>query len=262
MSVTGIAGIGKSRLAWEFYKYFDGLAETRLLAPRPLPGLRRGRHVLGAGRHGADALPDRRGRGAGEPRSRSCARRSRSTFSTPTSGGSWSRGWRSCSGSASTRRATGRISSRPGGCSSSGWRTTYPTVLVVRGHAVGGRGLLDFVEYLLEWSRSHPLYVVTLARPELAERRPTWGAGHRNFTSLYLEPLADGGDGGAPRRARARGCRPSCATRSWRARRAFRCTRSRRCGCCSTAACSSRKARRTGPSARSRRSRCRRRCTR
>ena len=28
VSVTGIAGIGKSRLAWEFYKYFDGLAEN------------------------------------------------------------------------------------------------------------------------------------------------------------------------------------------------------------------------------------------
>src|SRR5205085_2099866 len=26
VSVTGIAGIGKSRLVWEFYKYFDGLA--------------------------------------------------------------------------------------------------------------------------------------------------------------------------------------------------------------------------------------------
>ena len=49
--------------------------------------------------------------------------------------------------------------------------------------------LLDFVEHLLEWSRNHALYVVTLARPELVERRPTWGAGHRNFTSLYLEPL-------------------------------------------------------------------------
>src|SRR5919201_1208878 len=27
-SVTGIAGVGKSRLGWEFYKYFDGLVET------------------------------------------------------------------------------------------------------------------------------------------------------------------------------------------------------------------------------------------
>src|SRR3989442_7722390 len=52
--------------------------------------------------------------------------------------------------------------------------------------------LLDFVEYLLDWSRSHALFVVTLARPELLERRPTWGAGQRSFTSLYLEPLSEG----------------------------------------------------------------------
>src|SRR5450759_3588903 len=30
-----------------------------------------------------------------------------------------------------------------------------------------------------------------MARPELLERRPSWGAGKRNFTSLYLEPLAE-----------------------------------------------------------------------
>jgi tetratricopeptide (TPR) repeat protein len=35
------------------------------------------------------------------------------------------------------------------------------------------------------------LFVITLARPELLEKRPTWGAGHRNFTSLYLEPLSE-----------------------------------------------------------------------
>src|SRR5207237_6933838 len=28
VSVTGVAGIGKSRLAWEFYKYFDGIVDT------------------------------------------------------------------------------------------------------------------------------------------------------------------------------------------------------------------------------------------
>ena len=33
--------------------------------------------------------------------------------------------------------------------------------------------------------------MLTLARPELLERRPTWGAGRRNFSSLFLEPLAD-----------------------------------------------------------------------
>ena len=51
--------------------------------------------------------------------------------------------------------------------------------------------LLDFVEYLLEWSKSSPLFVLVLARPELLDKRPSWGAGHRNFTSLHLEPLSE-----------------------------------------------------------------------
>src|SRR5439155_11320632 len=68
---------------------------------------------------------------------------------------------------------------------------TYPTVLAFEDMQWADTSLLDFVEHLLEWSRNHPLFVVTLARPELAERRPTWGAGHRNFTSLYLEPLSE-----------------------------------------------------------------------
>ena len=50
-------------------------------------------------------------------------------------------------------------------------------------------GLLDFIDHMLEWSRGHPIYIVTLARPELIERRPEWGAGKRNFNSLYVEPL-------------------------------------------------------------------------
>jgi tetratricopeptide (TPR) repeat protein len=33
--------------------------------------------------------------------------------------------------------------------------------------------------------------VVTLARPELLEKRPDWGAGKRNFASVYLEPLSE-----------------------------------------------------------------------
>ena len=34
-----------------------------------------------------------------------------------------------------------------------------------------------------------PLFVLTLSRPELVQRRPTWGAGQRSFTALHLEPL-------------------------------------------------------------------------
>ncbi len=50
-------------------------------------------------------------------------------------------------------------------------------------------GLLDFIDHLLEWSRGFPIFVLTLARPELLERRPDWGAGKRSFTSIFLEPL-------------------------------------------------------------------------
>jgi class 3 adenylate cyclase/tetratricopeptide (TPR) repeat protein len=50
-------------------------------------------------------------------------------------------------------------------------------------------GLIDFLEYLLETSQS-PIFILTLARPELSERFPTFGSGRR-ATSLYLEPLPD-----------------------------------------------------------------------
>src|SRR5207247_5315789 len=67
----------------------------------------------------------------------------------------------------------------------------HPVLMVFEDMQWGDDSLLDFVEYLLEWSRSSPICVVTLARPELLERRPTWGAGRRNFTSIYLDSLSE-----------------------------------------------------------------------
>jgi predicted ATPase len=76
------------------------------------------------------------------------------------------------------------------------WRTfferlaaTAPVVLVFEDFHFADSGLIDFVDHVMEWSRQVPIYVVTLSRPELLERRPEWGAGKRDFTSLYLEPL-------------------------------------------------------------------------
>ena len=78
------------------------------------------------------------------------------------------------------------------------WRTfferladVYPTMLVFEDMQWADASLLDFIEYLLDWSRQSPLFVVTAARPELLDRRDTWGAGKRNFTSMYLEPLSE-----------------------------------------------------------------------
>jgi hypothetical protein len=51
--------------------------------------------------------------------------------------------------------------------------------------------MLDFIEELVSWSRGRSIYIITLARPELLDRRPTWGAGQRSFTSLALSPLTE-----------------------------------------------------------------------
>ena len=190
VSVTGIAGIGKSRLAWEFYKYFDGIAETvywhrgrclsygegvtywaladmvRMrcrIAEDEVPQAALGKlhaaleeHILDAGERRSlePKLAQLLGLGDQETRDR------QELF-------------------AAWRLFFERLAE------------TYPTVLAFEDMQWADESLLDFVEYLLDWSRSHPLFVVTLARPELAERRPTWGTRHRNFTSLYLEPLSD-----------------------------------------------------------------------
>jgi predicted ATPase/class 3 adenylate cyclase len=190
VSVTGIAGIGKSRLAWEFYKYFDGLSQIvywhrgRCLSygegvtywaladmvrmrcriaeddsqPEALAKLQAAldEHILDPEerRFVHPRLAQLLGLGEHETRDR------QDLF-------------------AAWRLFFERLAD------------TYPTVLAFEDMQWADASLLDFVEYLLEWSRDKPLLVVTLARPDLLERRPTWGAGHRNFTSLYLEPLSE-----------------------------------------------------------------------
>ena len=190
VSVTGIAGIGKSRLAWEFYKYFDGIVDEvywhrgRCLAygegvaywaladmirmrcrigEEEQPGTAREKLAATLAEH----LPNAEERAFVEPRL--------AQLLGLEEGGSGDRqdlfaAW---------RLFFERLSD------------SNPVVLAFEDLQWADSSLLDFVEYLLEWSRDHPLYVITLARPELVERRPGWGAGQRNFSALYLEPLAE-----------------------------------------------------------------------
>jgi class 3 adenylate cyclase/tetratricopeptide (TPR) repeat protein len=51
--------------------------------------------------------------------------------------------------------------------------------------------LLDLVEHVADWSRDAPILLLCLARPELLDRRPTWGGGKMNATSILLEALSD-----------------------------------------------------------------------
>jgi class 3 adenylate cyclase/tetratricopeptide (TPR) repeat protein len=189
VSVTGIAGIGKSRLAWEFYKYFDGLKQFvywhrgRCLAYGEgvtywaLADMVRMRCQIAEDEEHSTALGKLRA--ALEEHILDAEERQ---FVEPR---------------LAQLLGLGEHEARDRQDLFAAWRVfferlaeTYPTVLAFEDMQWADASLLDFVEHLLEWSRNHPLFVVTLARPELAERRPTWGAGHRNFTSLYLEPLA------------------------------------------------------------------------
>lgn len=49
--------------------------------------------------------------------------------------------------------------------------------------------MLETIEHLAEWSRA-PLFILCLARPELRDRRPSWGGGLMNAAAVRLEPLS------------------------------------------------------------------------
>jgi class 3 adenylate cyclase/tetratricopeptide (TPR) repeat protein len=191
VSVTGIAGIGKSRLVWEFYKYFDGIVETVLW--------HRGRCLSYGEGITYWALADMvrmRCRIAEDESAASALAKLRATLSEYVL-------------DAEDRRfveprlaqllGLGEFDTPDRQEMFAAWRLFFeqlahanPIVLVFEDLQWADESLLDFVEYMLEWSRDHRILVVTLARPELLERRPTWGAGQRSVTSWYLEPLPQG----------------------------------------------------------------------
>jgi class 3 adenylate cyclase len=66
-----------------------------------------------------------------------------------------------------------------------------PLVIVFDDLHWGEPTLLDLVDHLIDWSRGAPILVLCLARPELLEVRPGWGGGKLNATSILLEPLSE-----------------------------------------------------------------------
>src|SRR5690348_14805660 len=49
--------------------------------------------------------------------------------------------------------------------------------------------LLDLIEHLAEWVRDAPLLIISLARAELLDVRPSWGGGRLRATAIELDPL-------------------------------------------------------------------------
>jgi len=66
-----------------------------------------------------------------------------------------------------------------------------PLVLLIEDLHWSSDSLLDLLEFVMQPRADSPLLVMALARPELLERRPSWGGGRRNHISLALEPLDD-----------------------------------------------------------------------
>ncbi len=186
VSVIGPGGIGKSRLAWEFLKYVDGLVDTVWWHDGRSPAYGDGISFWALGemiRERCQLL---------ETDDETTTRAKVATALATHVPDPDERRWIEPALLALLGIGTGMGSEQLFGA----WRTfferlaaTAPVVMVFEDFHFADSGLIDFVDHLLEWSRNVPVYVLTLSRPELLERRADWGAGKRNFTSLYLEPL-------------------------------------------------------------------------
>ncbi|HYX75917.1 MAG TPA: adenylate/guanylate cyclase domain-containing protein [Gaiellaceae bacterium] len=190
VSIVGIAGIGKTRLSWELEKYIDGLAgdvywhRGRCLAygegvaywalaemVRSRAGITEQEEPETAAGKLRDALEEY----VSDPDERTWVEQRLAQL-----------------------LGVAEQEAFPREDLFAAWRLFFerlaeqnPTVLLFEDLQWADPALLDFVDYLLDWSRGHPLFVVTLARPELAEKQPGWGGTKRDFTSLTLEPLGD-----------------------------------------------------------------------
>ena len=189
VSVIGVAGIGKSRLVDELEKHLDGLVGTTYWHRGRSPSYGEGVTFWALGEmvrtraRIADADDD-------------TTQRSKLAAAVDEFVESDDRAW--VQTALEVLLGLRPPGSMQAGEAESAWRRFFeaiaaraPTVMVFEDIHWADTGTIEFVESMLGWSRRHPLFIVTLARPELLERRPTWGAGLSGFTGLALEPLED-----------------------------------------------------------------------
>jgi class 3 adenylate cyclase/tetratricopeptide (TPR) repeat protein len=65
----------------------------------------------------------------------------------------------------------------------------HPLVVVFDDLHWAEETLLDLVEHVADLSRDASILLLCMARPELLERRPSWGGGKWNASTVLLEPL-------------------------------------------------------------------------
>jgi class 3 adenylate cyclase/tetratricopeptide (TPR) repeat protein len=185
VQVSGIAGIGKSRLGWEVFKYLDGLQRVFLW--------HRGRCLAyGEGVTYwalAEMVRGRAGILEGEDRSSAAAKLHQTVE-------------RYVLDPEDRRFVEPRLAHLLGledrtapdkSDLFAGWRLFFerlassdPVFMLFEDLQWADPSLLEFIDHLLEWSRSFPIFVTTLARPDAAI---SLAGAKRNATSISLEPL-------------------------------------------------------------------------
>ncbi|MGH3285060.1 MAG: ATP-binding protein [Streptosporangiaceae bacterium] len=191
---SGPAGVGKSRLGWEFDKYIDGLAEQvwwhrgrcmsygEGVAFWALAEIVRQRLGIAEEDPAADAaekLAAGLDRFVPDPDERAYV-------------------------GVRLGRMLGVASPGDGGGPLpreelfAGWRLFFerlaaegPVVLLIEDAQYADAGLLSFLDHLIDWSRDLPIFVLLFARPELGQARTGFGTG-RNRITLTLDPLDRG----------------------------------------------------------------------
>ena len=162
ISVIGPAGIGKTRLAWEFLKYVDGLVERVWWHDGRSPAYGDGISfwALGEmvrGRAGLVETDD-------EATSRAKIAEALRTHVPDEAERAW------IEPAMHTLLGVGGASMNSEQLFSA-WRTFFerlatsgPVVMVFEDLHFADPGLLDFIDHLLEWSRNAPITIITLAR--------------------------------------------------------------------------------------------------
>jgi class 3 adenylate cyclase/predicted ATPase len=189
--VSGPAGVGKSRLGWEFEKYVDGLAEYTWW--------HRGR-CLSYGEGVAfwalaEIVRQRLGIAEEDPAETAAAKLAEGLDQYVLDPGE-----RAYVAARLGRLLGVAVAGDDGAALSreelfAGWRLFFerlaaarPVVLLVEDAQYADSGLLDFLDHLIDWVRGLPVFVLVFARPELGQARPGFGAG-RNRSTLTLDPL-------------------------------------------------------------------------
>lgn len=190
ISIVGEGGIGKSRLVEEFLHYIDGLADTIYWHHGRSPAYGDGLTFWALG----EMVRRRCGIAESDDTHRTMTRL-RTTLADFVADGE-DRAWLE-------PRLAGLLGAAPMPTSDraelfSAWRSFFEhvalrgtTVMVFEDLHWADSGLVEFIDELTARSSSRPILVLTLARPELLDRRPGWGSGRANTMALHLAPLAD-----------------------------------------------------------------------